>query len=76
MPYLIFSGMDYEAQGGSADLHTVVKTEEELLNWAQANLPPSLYHWIEILEVTEDECYTIDEDELPKGKVTRSEKRG
>ena len=75
MPYLIFSGMDYEAQGGMGDLHTVARTKEALLSWAQTNLPPSSNHWVDILEVTEDEYYAIDEDELSKGRIIRYGKR-
>ena len=71
MQYLIFSGMDYEAQGGMADLCTVLKTKEDLLTWAQANLPLLPHHWIDIVDVTESGCYDIDEDELLKGKIVR-----
>ena len=69
MIYLIFSGMDYEAQGGMADLCTVIKTKEDLLSWAQTDLPLLPYHWVDIVEVTENGCYDIDEDELRKGRV-------
>jgi len=72
MTYLIFSGMDYEAQGGMADLCTVVNTKEDLLNWAQANLPQLPHHWVDIVDVTEDGSYDIDEDELLKGKIVRT----
>ena len=75
MTYLIFSGVDYEAQGGMGDLYAVVKTEEELLSWAQINLPSSPNHWVDILEVTEDEYYAIDEDELSKGRIIRYGRR-
>ena len=72
MTYLIFSGMDYEAQGGMADLCTVIKTKEDLLNWAQDNLPLLPHHWGDIVDVTESGCYDIDEDTLLKGKIVRT----
>jgi len=75
MTYLIFSGMDYEAQGGMADLCTVIKTKEDLLAWAQDNLPLLPHHWVDIAEVTGNGCYNIDEDELLKGRVVGTEIR-
>ncbi len=71
MTYLIFSGLDYEGLGGMADLCIVIKTKEDLLDWAQNNLPLLPHHWIDIVDVTADRCYDIDEDRLLKGKIIR-----
>ena len=75
MPYLVFSAMEYEESLGMADLVAWAKTKEELLEWAQANLPMASNYLVEIAEVTEDAYYDIDEDELLKGKVIRTVRR-
>jgi len=75
MPYLIFSGMEYEGQGGMCDFECLIKTKEELLAWAQANLPQAPHHWLDIAEITEDGCYDIDEAELLEGRLVREQRR-
>jgi len=75
MPYLVFSAMQYEEQGGMADLVYFAKTEEELLGWARANLPMPSHYWADAVEVTEDGCFRVDEHELLKGKATRNAER-
>lgn len=71
MLYLIFAGELYEATGGMGDLRWVIRTDEELLDWARANLPSPAYRWADVVGVTESAVYEISEEGLLEGKIRR-----